>query len=44
MILSVDCPVLDAGLGGSAHLEDLMLIRANGAEPLHDIGERVIVV
>lgn len=44
MILSVDCPVLDAGLGGSAHLEDLMLIRANGAEPLHDLGERVIVV
>lgn len=44
MILSVDCPVLDAGIGGSAHLEDLMLIRANGAEPLHDIGERVIVV
>jgi Xaa-Pro aminopeptidase len=44
MILSVDCPVLDAGLGGSAHLEDLMWIRANGAEPLHDIDERVIVV
>lgn len=44
MILSVDCPVLDTGLGGTAHLEDLMLIRADGAEPLHDIGERVIVV
>jgi Xaa-Pro aminopeptidase len=44
MILSVDCPVLDTGLGGTAHLEDLMLIRAHGAEPLHEIGERVIVV
>jgi Xaa-Pro aminopeptidase len=44
MILSVDCPVLDTGLGGTAHLEDLMLIRADGAEPLHETGERVIVV
>jgi Xaa-Pro aminopeptidase len=44
MILSVDCPVLDHGLGGTAHLEDLMLIRAEGAEPLHGIGDRVIVV
>jgi Xaa-Pro aminopeptidase len=44
MILSVDCPILDDGLGGSAHLEDLMLIRADGAEPIHEIGERVIVV
>ncbi|MGH8310138.1 MAG: M24 family metallopeptidase, partial [Steroidobacteraceae bacterium] len=44
MILSVDCPVLDHGLGGTAHLEDLMLIRADGAEPLHGIGERVIIV
>lgn len=44
MILSVDCPVLDTGLGGTAHLEDLMLIRKDGAEPLHGIGERVIVV
>jgi Xaa-Pro aminopeptidase len=44
MILSVDCPVLDTGLGGTGHLEDLMLIRANGAEPLHEIGPRVIVV
>lgn len=44
MILSVDCPVLDTGLGGTAHLEDLMLIHKDGAEPLHEIGERVIVV
>ena len=44
MILSVDCPVMDTGLGGSAHIEDLMLITAEGAEPLHDIGAAVITV
>lgn len=44
MVLSVDCPLLDTGLGGTAHLEDLMLIRADRAEPIHEIGERVIVV
>ena len=42
MILSVDCPVLDTGVGGSAHLEDLMLITATGAEPLHETGGEVI--
>ena len=44
MILSVDCPVMDTGLGGSAHIEDLMLITAEGAEPLHDMGAPVIKV
>ncbi|MDE0414438.1 MAG: M24 family metallopeptidase [Gammaproteobacteria bacterium] len=44
MILSVDCPVMDTGVGGSAHIEDLMLITAEGAEPLHDIGDPVITV
>jgi Xaa-Pro aminopeptidase len=44
MILSVDCPVLEAGLGGTAHLEDLMLIRQEGAEPIHEVPESVIVV
>jgi hypothetical protein len=33
-----------AGLGGSAHLEDLMLIRNGRAEPLHDIPPPVIIV
>lgn len=37
MILSVDCPVLATGIGGSAHMEDLMLITANGAEPIHEL-------
>lgn len=44
MVLSVDCPVFDAGLGGTAHLEDLMLIRNNGAEPIHSVPEAIIVV
>lgn len=43
-VLSVDCPVLEAGIGGSAHLEDLMLIGRTRSEPLHEIGENVIVV
>lgn len=37
MILSVDCPALEAGVGGTTHLEDLMLITKTGAEPIHDV-------
>jgi Xaa-Pro aminopeptidase len=44
MILSVDCPVLESGLGGTMHLEDLMLIRKDGAEPIHDVPPGVLVV
>jgi Xaa-Pro aminopeptidase len=44
VVLSVDCPLTHAGLGGSAHLEDLVLITAAGAELLNDPGERLIVV
>ena len=44
MILSVDCPVFEAGLGGTLHLEDLMLIRKDGAEPIHEVPPPVIVV
>lgn len=44
MIISVDCPMLEAGIGGSAHLEDLMLITANGSEPINTTGDDVIVV
>lgn len=44
MILSVDCPVMDTGIGGSAHIEDLMLITADGAEPIHHIGEGVMTI
>jgi len=44
MVLSVDLPMIDVGLGGSAHLEDLVLITKHGAELLNDTGNRVIVV
>lgn len=42
MVLSVDCPVMATGIGGSAHMEDLMLIAADGAEPLHDLSDAVV--
>lgn len=44
MIISVDCPVMEAGLGGSVHLKDLMLITKDGAEPLHDISNQAIYI
>lgn len=44
MILSIDCPLTETGVGGSAHLEDLMLITADGSEPIHDIGHQTITV
>jgi Xaa-Pro aminopeptidase len=44
MVLSVDCPVFMAGLGGSVHLEDLMHIRDGRAEALHEVPPPVIVV
>ena len=44
MVLSVDCPVFMAGLGGTVHLEDLMWIRNGRAEPLHTVPPPVIIV
>ena len=44
MVLSVDCPVFMAGLGGTIHLEDLMWIRDGRAEPIHTIPPPVIIV
>jgi Xaa-Pro aminopeptidase len=44
MILSVDCPLLDTGVGGTAHLEDLSLIHSDGSEPIHAVPEKLIVV
>lgn len=44
MIISVDMPVLHTGIGGSAHLEDLTLITKDGCEPIHPIGDSVIIV
>jgi Xaa-Pro aminopeptidase len=44
MIVSVDCPTLDTGIGGSAHCEDLVLITETGCEPIHPLHEPVIIV
>jgi Xaa-Pro aminopeptidase len=44
MVLSVDCPLLNSGVNGTTHLEDLVLINAAGAEPLHRQGDHFIVV
>ena len=44
MVLSVDCPIMNTGLGGSAHVEDLLRITKDGAEPLHDASVGVITV
>ncbi len=44
MVLSVDCPLGATGMGGSSHLEDLMLITSDGAQPLNDIGSKVVMV
>ena len=44
MVLSVDCPMGATGMGGSSHLEDLMLITEDGAEPINTIGANVVQV
>lgn len=44
MILSVDCPMFIAGLGGTIHLEDLMLIKNGRAEAIHTIPPPIIIV
>ena len=44
MVLSVDCPMGATGMGGSSHLEDLMLITEDGAEPINSIGTNVVQV
>jgi Xaa-Pro aminopeptidase len=35
MVLSVDCPLLNAGVNGTTHIEDLVLITSQGAELVH---------
>jgi Xaa-Pro aminopeptidase len=44
MILSIDCPLFETGLGGTAHLEDLVLITANGAETIHEAGPATFTI
>lgn len=38
MIVSVDCPLMEINSLGTAHLEDLVLITAEGCRPIHEIG------
>lgn len=44
MIISVDCPLLESGIGGSAHLEDLTLITEDGSEAINNVGDQIILV
>jgi len=44
MTISVDCPVVESGIGGSAHLEDLTLITATGHETMNALDDQVIIV
>ena len=44
MVLSVDCPVIDTDIGGTAHLEDLWLVTPDGCEPLNDSGDPFLTV
>ena len=44
MVISVDMPIRHAGIGGSAHLEDLTLITKDGGVQINDIGDRIVMV
>lgn len=44
MVVSVDCPVMQTGIGGSTHLEDLTLITANGSEPIHRVSAPTVEI
>lgn len=44
MIISVDCPLMEASNQGTAHLEDLTLITKDGSRPIHDVSNPMIIV
>ncbi|MEP3051844.1 MAG: M24 family metallopeptidase [Erythrobacter sp.] len=44
MVLSIDLPFLDNGFGGSAHLEDLVIMTKDGPELINDSSDRFILV
>lgn len=44
MVISVDCPSIVTGIGGSVHLEDLVLITRDGAETIHPVHDHVITI
>ncbi len=43
MTISVDCPLMEVGLTGTMHFEDLTLITADGSAPLHTAAPPFIV-
>ena len=44
MVVSIDMPLLNNGMGGTAHLEDLVLIGKDGPELLNSSDDRLIIV
>ncbi|NDE01676.1 MAG: M24 family metallopeptidase [Gammaproteobacteria bacterium] len=44
MILSIDMPLFETGSGGTAHLEDLVLITPSGAVPIHAVGSSTYTI
>jgi Xaa-Pro aminopeptidase len=44
MVLSVDCPLLAAGVNGTTHIEDLVVITETGAELIHSPSEATFQV
>lgn len=44
MILSIDMPLFETGSGGTAHLEDLVLITPAGAVPIHAVGSSTYTI
>jgi Xaa-Pro aminopeptidase len=44
MVLSVDCPMLNAGVDGTTHIEDLTLITDSGAVCLHQLSPATVQV
>lgn len=44
MIISVDCPLMQTGMEGTIHLEDLMLITPDGARAVHDTSDSILMV
>jgi Xaa-Pro aminopeptidase len=43
MVISVDCPLMEASASGTAHIEDLTLITSGGSVPLHETGDQTII-
>ena len=44
MVLSIDCPLFDEGIGGSAHFEDLTLVTREGPVSLNEQFPEAIIV